>query len=143
MLRTFDESLISRLLVHAQSRPDSHVLITLDNGEHIHRTVTYRQLLENVRKIAAFLSNHRLRDKRVLLLYQEIPDFLESFLACMYIGAIPIPLPFGKGGKQLFRLRDIAKDARASALLTVRQFIPQMEKSGLNEGGQLQMLATD
>jgi acyl-CoA synthetase (AMP-forming)/AMP-acid ligase II len=143
MERTFDESLISRLVVHAQSSPDSHVLITLDNGEHIHRTVTYRQLLENVRKVAAFLTGHRLRDKRVLLLYLEVPDFLESFLACMYIGAIPVPLPFGRGGKQLSRLRNIANDARASALLTTRKSIPQMEKSGLNEGGELHILATD
>ncbi|HMI59889.1 MAG TPA: AMP-binding protein [Puia sp.] len=119
--------IVIRLKHHAVLQEEKPALVLLEEGERVKKVWGYSDLLGAVVKTAGLLCQFRLTGKRVLLFYQEVPDFLIAFLACNFVGAIPIPMPFARSGKQLARLRNIVDDAKASALLCSPDFIPQWE----------------
>jgi len=56
-----------------------------------HEWVTYSKLGKAVRKLAAALSTYGLKNKTVLIVNKTSFEFLVQFLACEYVGAIPVP----------------------------------------------------
>ena len=53
--------------------------------------ITYAQLGAAIRKLAIALSVHDLKSKTVLIVNKTSFEFIVQFMACVYVGAIPIP----------------------------------------------------
>lgn len=76
---------------HAAERPDAIAFAQLKAGQPA-ETTTYMQLDIRVRQIAAELHNIGVRrGDRIILLFPSSLEFIASFLACQWIGAIPAP----------------------------------------------------
>ena len=82
--------------LHAQTRPTATAYTYMENEEEQSSpSITYRQLLQRVRSIAAFLTKlfhpQPAKGQRVLLLYPPGLDFICAFLGCLWCGVIAIP----------------------------------------------------
>ncbi|MFH8476910.1 fatty acyl-AMP ligase [Streptomyces sp. NPDC018000] len=105
---------------HASSEPDREALRYLrDTTGTDGSPLTYRELDRAAAAVARRLSQSFDAGDRLLLLHSFGPDFIVSFLACLYAGmvAIPAPLP-GRYHHERRRVLSIARDSGAVAVLT-------------------------
>ncbi|MCB2099393.1 MAG: AMP-binding protein, partial [Rhodobacterales bacterium] len=82
-----------RLREHAAADPDRLALIFLDDGETESARFTYGALDRRIRALAAALQARGAAGERVLLLHPPGPEFVTSFYACLYAGAVAVPSP--------------------------------------------------
>jgi len=116
-------TLVNLLRSRASQYPDQTAYIFLEDGEHESHTLTYRQLDEKARAIAAYLQAQLLPGDRVLLAYLQTqlspgervllvyPQGLEAIavlFGCLYAGIIAIPAP----APETSRLRHTQKSVR-------------------------------
>ncbi|MET8825647.1 fatty acyl-AMP ligase [Streptomyces sp. NPDC004610] len=134
-LPTLPEVLRQRAL----TRPDGTAYVFLRNGETPERSLTYRQLDESARALAAGphlaglsgltdltkltglteLTNTRPgAEPSAVLLYPSGLDFVAALLACMYAGVAGAPVQVPSRLRGVTRLRRIADDAGTATVLT-------------------------
>jgi len=82
-------------------------------------SISYAELDQRARSVAAALLNRCRPGDRALLLYPEGMDFAVAFVGCLYAGvvAVPSPLP-GQYQHHQRRVTAIAADAQVSVVLT-------------------------
>jgi len=79
------------------------------------------------------------------LIYQDILEFIVSFLACQVAGIIPVPVAYAKGNKQMVRVLPILEDVQAAAIFCTHSSIEHLQK-GLTDTidtGLIPFMATD
>ncbi|MBX9917697.1 MAG: amino acid adenylation domain-containing protein [Nitrosomonas sp.] len=120
--RDFPVNLVTHLQELALARPEDTALITVSevNGCWQEKRFSYRQLDQRVKAFAAELQNHVLPGGRVLLLMENDEHYVIGFLACLYAGAIAVPVfpPETVKEQYMARLLAIAADARAQCIVT-------------------------
>lgn len=129
-----DMTLINLLQDRASLHPDQVAYTFLEDGEHESDTLTYRQLDEKAREIAAYLQAQLLPGDRVLLVYPQGLEAITALFGCLYAGMIAIPAPAPETSRlkrTLPRLEAIAFDAGASLILTTRNLLTK-ENGNLN-----------
>jgi len=104
----------------AEQTSDEVVFIFLDDGEREGATLTYGQLDERARAVAAQLQKRGATGERVLLLCQPGYDFVVGCYGCFYAGAVPVPAyppdPM-RLQRTIPRLRAVVNDAGAKFVL--------------------------
>jgi len=101
-------TLVNLLRSRASQYPDQTAYIFLEDGEHESHTLTYRQLDEKARAIAAYLQAQLLPGDRVLLVYPQGLEAIAVLFGCLYAGIIAIPAP----APETSRLRHTQKSVR-------------------------------
>jgi non-ribosomal peptide synthase protein (TIGR01720 family) len=100
--------------------------------------ITYAELWQRVRAVAVQLQESDIRQQRVLLLFPSGLDFVCAFLGCLAAGAIAVPAHLPEhlltatrspGDPALARLRGIAEDSGAVALLTHDRLLARREQA--------------
>ena len=124
-------SLKEILLWRAEYQAHQTAFTFLEQGEQPTSKITYAQLDQQARSIAATLQEHNLSQQRALLLIPTGLSFVAAFMGCVYanITAIPVPAHFHDPARLpriLTRLQAIAKDAQAKIVLTTDQVLPHM-----------------
>lgn len=109
--------MVAVLQRRAAEEPDSLALAFLADGETEKGSITYGALDQQARGCAAVLQDRGLRGERVLLLYPPGLDYVAAFFGCLYAGAVAVPAYPPRRGRSLERLRAIARDAQAVAVL--------------------------
>lgn len=105
------------LWAHAIARPD-HPAFIFDDGTGPVDRLTYGQLAQRVRGVAAGLLPLGLEGKPVALLFGPGLDFVVAFLATLAVGAIAVPLaPVGRRRERVANLLPILADCDPAALL--------------------------
>jgi acyl-CoA synthetase (AMP-forming)/AMP-acid ligase II len=117
-------NLVERLRHLARHQPDQRAYTFLQNADAEQGTLTYRGLDEAARALAAELQGLAGVGDRAFLLYPPGLEFLKAFYGCLYAGVVAIPVPVVK--RSLPRLQAVARDARASLLLTDSRTSPQL-----------------
>ncbi|MFF1397830.1 fatty acyl-AMP ligase [Streptomyces sp. NPDC058287] len=115
--QTFTE----HIQAQAAETPDQEALILLTEHEGTLRpeTITYGQLDSEARHLAAVLGRHVGPGDRVLIAHRSRALFVTSFLACLYSGAIAVPVaPTGGHGHHDERFAGILKEAAVACVLT-------------------------
>ncbi len=112
------KDLIDLTTFRAANTPDKLAYRFLENGETLETTLTYAELDQRARAIAACLQDLQLYQKPVLLLYPPGLEYICAFLGCLYAGAIAVPAPPPQRNQNLSRLQFIAHNCRANTLLT-------------------------
>ncbi|MFC9538049.1 fatty acyl-AMP ligase [Streptomyces sp. NPDC056975] len=115
--QTFTE----HIQAQAAETPDQEALILLTEHEGTLRpeTITYGQLDIQARHLAAALGRHVRPGDRVLIAHRSRALFVTSFLACLYSGAIAVPVaPTGGHGHHDERFGGIVKEAAVACVLT-------------------------
>ncbi|RYZ32022.1 MAG: hypothetical protein EOO72_15930, partial [Myxococcaceae bacterium] len=110
--------------LRAASQPDRVVHTFLRDGEHEAASLTFGQLDQKARAIAAVLQQGSAVGERALLLQPPGLDFIAAFMGCLYAGLIAVPAYTpGRGNlkRTLPRLLSIAASAQPSVVLTSRE----------------------
>ncbi len=113
---------IEILQQRAQEDPDrlSHLLLGAKEEEN--QSLTYSQLDSAVKKMAAYLQHVAEPGQRALLVYPTSLEFIIAMYACIYAGIAPIPTNPPGMNRSAQRLDAIARDARASLVLTTPEY---------------------
>lgn len=126
-------SIVAMLQHHVETQPDATLFRILNGtdetatGEREEIALTYRQLSERARVIAAQLQQVGGRGERVLLLYPFGADFIAAFLGCLYAGAIAVPLFPPRQNRVDERLLAVATDAQAGLALTTEKIAQSLD----------------
>ena len=121
------DSVLDRFLLEASRRPDAPVYTELDDDGREVETVTYAQMHEAAATLAAHLRDDLglAPGDHALLVYPPSMDFVRAFVACLWAGVVPVPLPPPNPlelSKELGTLSAIARSADARVVLTNRVY---------------------
>ncbi|WP_367129376.1 SDR family NAD(P)-dependent oxidoreductase [Saccharothrix sp. HUAS TT1] len=104
--------LVDVLRAHAVDRADETALVILADGETEHARFTYAELDARARGLAARMQHAGLVGQRVIILLPTGVEYVVSVLACLYAGAVPVPLnPPTKSGHR-DRVDHVVEDCR-------------------------------
>jgi acyl-CoA synthetase (AMP-forming)/AMP-acid ligase II/thioesterase domain-containing protein/acyl carrier protein len=109
------------LQTRAHQQPNQLAYRFLKNCKTPTSQLTYRQLDQQAKAIAAYLQTQLSPGSRVLLVYPQSLDAIAALFGCLYAGVIAIPAPAPdttRLKRTLPRLEAIATDANASLILT-------------------------
>lgn len=92
--------------------------------------LTYSEFLFQVKEYAQILKNERIKkDDRCLLIFNQGIEFIIAFLACQWIGAIPVPLNIPGRSKSLDKWENIAKECLPEAIITGKKTASRLVQS--------------
>ncbi|MET7370594.1 fatty acyl-AMP ligase [Streptomyces sp. NPDC005566] len=115
--RTFTE----HIQAQAAETPDREALILLTerDGSLWPQTIAYAELDRSARTLATALRRHVEPGERVLIAHRSRALFVTGFLACLYAGAVAVPVaPPGGRGHHDDRIAGIVKESAAVCVLT-------------------------
>ncbi|MCC5658364.1 amino acid adenylation domain-containing protein [Nostoc sp. XA010] len=139
-------STVAELLrLRSSTQPTRDAFTFLLDGETEQSTLTYQELDQLARRVAARLQALGLKGERALLLYPAGLDFLIAFFGCLYAGVVAVTAYPPRNQRNTPRIKAIAIDAQAAIALTTTEILSTVqplitEKSDL---GSLQWLTTD
>ena len=114
----------------ARQQPDRTAFTFLADGEVETESLTYAELDQRARAVAALLDESGARGERVLLLFETGLEFITSFFGCLYAGAVAVPAPPPhptRLGRTLPRVQAIASDSRPALALTSGPLLSMIE----------------
>jgi acyl-CoA synthetase (AMP-forming)/AMP-acid ligase II/acyl carrier protein len=114
-------SLIDILQSRAVSEPEQLALNFLQDGEIASARLTYQDLDQQARAIAAQLQSLGLEGERALLLYPPGLEFVSAFFGCLYAGVVAVPAYPPRRDRFFERLFSIITDAQPKIILTDTQ----------------------
>jgi acyl-CoA synthetase (AMP-forming)/AMP-acid ligase II len=91
--RNKNHTLIHLLQDRASQHPDQTAYTFLEDGEREVNSLTYQQLDQRARAIAAYLQAQLTIGDRVLLVYPQGIEVIAALFGCLYAGMIAIPVP--------------------------------------------------
>ncbi len=124
-------SIVNLLQRRASKNPNRVAFTFLENGTSP-TSLTYRQLDEKAKAIAAYLQAQLNIGERVLLVYPQSLDAIAAFFGCLYAGVVAIPAPgllTARLKRTLPRLEAIAADAGASLVLTTAPLVANRDNN--------------
>lgn len=116
------------LTQRAEQQSEQTAYTFLNFGKGSDTSLTYGELDLQVRAIAARLQYSGHSGKPVLLLYPPGLDYITAFLACLYAGAIAVPLYPPHTDRLLPRIQAIIDDTRATTALTTTKTLNGIER---------------
>ena len=127
---------IPAALSHWASQQPDTVAYTFVNGDlTVRRRVTYRELEQATRRIAAHLRHVTRPGDRVLLLLPPGFDYLTAFLGCLYAGVIAVPLYAPRPGAKLDRVAAVVHSCRPTLALTTDELATTVGEALRTAGG--------
>ncbi|MCA2718486.1 fatty acyl-AMP ligase [Microcystis sp. M169S2] len=138
-------TLVELLRYRASSQPESLAYIFLRDGEIEEARLTYGELDQKARAIAAHLQSLEAKGERGLLLYPPGLDFISAFFGCLYAGVVAIPAYPPRRNQNLLRLQAIIADSQARFTFTNAALFPSLENQWAKdpELGAMQWIVTD
>ncbi len=134
------KSLIQLLQARAGSQPDKNAYTFLLDGETEEVSLTYGELDQRARAIAARLQSLGAKDQPVLLLYPPGLEYIAAFFGSLYAGAVAVPVYPPTSRRSIPRLWSIIKDARPRVVLATAQILSNLAQTDLRS---LQWVSTD
>ena len=120
-----DDLQLSPTVIHAlrhwaRVQPTKNAYTFLSGGDRPEQPISYGELAARVAGLAAVLRRDGLRGARILLVMGSGLEYIISFLACSAAGAIAVPLYPPASDKDWAKLRAVARDCQASAMILTR-----------------------
>ena len=122
-----ETNFLERLRYWAIALPDKIAYRFLGSGEVEDTTVTFAELDEKARAIAATLVAKGFAGKRALMMYPPSLEFITAFFGCHYAGVTPVPAYPPRRNRNMGRIGAISDDAQASVALSVAPVIKSCE----------------
>ena len=115
---TAGSTLVGVLRTRADEAGDHLAYLYLEDGESEGGRLTFSEVDRRARALAASLQSFLPPGERALLLYPQGLEYLIAFFGCLYAGVIAVPAYPPRFNRSLARLKSIAEDAGAAAVLT-------------------------
>lgn len=106
----------------------SKAFTILHDGEIEGESVTFSDLYWNSLSVAIFLSEMKIEEQRIVVIFNTSLNFLFAFFGCLMAGAIAVPLSTPKNGKKDHRLTSVIKDSRPKLILTSKSLLESISK---------------
>ena len=121
-------TLVDLLRWRAAVMPDKLAYVFLEDGENESLRLSYAELDQRARAIAAWLQNMGVTGQRALLLYPPGLDYIATFFGCLYAGVVAVPAYPPRLNRPVPRIRAIVKDSKASIALTTTAILTDIER---------------
>ena len=121
-------TLVQLLRYRALHQPNTVAYTFLKDGETQEITLTYQDLDQQARVIAALLQSKVLRGERAILLYPPGLEFIVAFFGCLYAGVVAVPAYPPRPNHSLSRLQVIVADAQATIALSTTNILSNVER---------------
>lgn len=121
-------TLVEILRLRAQNQSNKVAYTFLKDGETEEASLTYAQLEQRARMIAAKLQNLCSVGERALLLYPPGLDYIVAFFGCLYAGIVAVPTYPPRRNRSDPRIQAIVTDAQPMVVLTTHEIFSDMAK---------------
>jgi acyl-CoA synthetase (AMP-forming)/AMP-acid ligase II/acyl carrier protein len=135
-----EDLLPMRVRRHVDERPDEHALSFLDGQLKVVESLTYRQLDQRARSVAASLLERGLGGEPIVLSFPPGLDFITAFCGCLYAGAVAVPATLPRTHRADVRLGAILADSGARCVLTTTEHSEEQRSRGVLP---VEVVATD
>jgi acyl-CoA synthetase (AMP-forming)/AMP-acid ligase II/alkylation response protein AidB-like acyl-CoA dehydrogenase/acyl carrier protein len=125
-------SFVELLHDRAVGQSERTAVTFLLNGEEPQDTLSYAELDLKARALAVRILREISPGDRVLLLHPPSLEFVVSFFACLYAGAVAVATYPPRNARHLQRITTIFRDAQPHLILTSEEVVPAV-KVWLNE----------
>ncbi len=116
-------TLAGLLDARAELLPDRDSFVFLADGDNAEHGMSYARLRTEALRIAGALKQFDIVNERVLLLLPGDLNFLPAFFACIYAGAIAVPLyPPGRAQRNA-AIENVVADCEPAVILTTRDIM--------------------
>lgn len=138
-------TLVDLLSYRTQNQSEKTAYIFLQNGETETNRITYQELEQQARAIAAHLHELGAKGERALLLYPPGLEFITAFFGCLYASVVAVPAYPPRRNQKLSRLQAIASNADIKVVLTTASLLTDIKAQLANEPDlcNLDCVATD
>lgn len=142
------QNLVELLSQRAEEKKEELLYTFLLDGEEEEVSLSYSQLFQESRALAALLQQYKAAGERALLLYPPGLDYIISFYACLFSKTVAVPAyppDPNRLSRTLPRLISIIRDSEAKFILTT-QSLKNMAEFLFQEAPELRELkwiATD
>jgi len=138
-------TLVDILQIRAQEHPHQTIYNFLTDGETEEISLTYGQLEQNAKAIAAHLQAVCSPQDRVLLLFPAGLEYITAFFGCLYAGVIAIPAYPPRPNRSLGRIQNILQNAQTNLALTNSETLQGLSRQleGTPELQSLRWITTD
>ncbi|QQW34505.1 AMP-binding protein [Mycobacterium marinum] len=116
-----DRTAAEAVMCAIQANPATDAVRFLPRGEGPGTVISYEGLHARAAHLAAVLQARGAQGERVILASRDNIEMTVGLVACLYSGAVAVPVPvpnMNKSGPALLRLQAIARDAQARVFLT-------------------------
>lgn len=125
-------NIVTRIQQHQQKWPNKIAVGHIHPDETL-QSITYKSLFEKIVACTEVLKAYEITGKPVVLSYKNGYEFIVPFLACMALGALPIPYPLIQYGKKGFkRFQRLIDFIQPSILLTDEALSQTQTAASLN-----------
>ena len=136
-------TLVDLLVKQTAELDDRTAYVFLDDRGEASQ-ISYAQLGERTRAIAARLQSQLEPGDRALLVFPAGLEFITAFFGCLYAGVIPVPATYPKPKRPMPRLNRIALDCSASVALSTAPTLATLDPELLSaDAATNQWIATD
>jgi acyl-CoA synthetase (AMP-forming)/AMP-acid ligase II len=111
-------TLVELLRCRAFHQPGQRAYTFLLDGETESVRLTYGELDQQARAIAARLQSLGVTGSRALLLYPPGLEFIAAFFGCLYAGVVAVPVYPPRPNRSMSRIQAIVTDAQVKVALT-------------------------
>jgi len=120
-------TLVDILIQRAETLPHQVAYTFLRDGETEEVNLTYQELDQRAREIAAYIQSFCQPEDRALLLYPSDLEFIKAFFGCLYAKVVAVPAYPPRRNQNMSRLQAILKDAQATVVLTTKSLLSNVE----------------
>ena len=138
-------TVVDILQARSMDRPHQTIYNFLVDGETESVSLTYGELEQKAKAIAAHLQSICSPQDRVLLLFPAGLDYITAFFGCLYAGVIAIPAYPPRPNRSLNRIHNILDNAQTDIALTNSETLQGLERqlSSTTELKNLRWISTD
>ncbi len=133
------ETLVDLLRWRAEQSPHRQACTFLLHGDDEEINLTYTQLDQQARMVAAHLQDMGATGQRVLLLYPPGLEYVVAFMGCLYAGATAIPVYPPTSPRLIPRIVAILENSQSHMVLTCTSALTAIQR-GFEQAPGLQNL---
>lgn len=145
MSQKHDSNLVEILQQQAVSQPQKTAYIFLKDGENKTVKLTYKDLEQTARAIAAQLQQLTTPGSRVLLIYPygEGLKFITAFMGCLFAGVVAVPYNPPLNRLKVTELHTRLRSTEAKIILTESSLLSKLQDQLIDSQFDLRWLNTD
>jgi acyl-CoA synthetase (AMP-forming)/AMP-acid ligase II len=112
-------NLIDLVLHQADHCANKTLYTLLPDGEAVTERLTFHDLCQHAKAVAAQIQNYLSAGDRALLLFTSSTDFIKAFFGCIFAGVVAVPLSVPRSrNADTSEIMRIATNANAKAVIT-------------------------
>ena len=123
-------TLVELLRLRATLQPEQRAFTFLGDGETETAALTYGELDQHARSIAAAIQQKTNPGDRVLLLYPQGLEYIAAFFGCLYAGTIAVPAYPPRRKRASTRLQAIFADCEVGLVMTSFAIAQALQQTG-------------